>query len=1047
MKKIIRLAMLTLFCLSAKGQSNNFVKTETMLDAGGSNKITSVQYFDGVGRPSVAATTGLNANGTVGYTLQTYDMDGREEDSWLPGVSGTSPTYQSPVVVKQLSKSAHGGDTHPYLHAEYDALDRNTSLLQPGQWWHQNSKKVQKSYSTNTASSVRRYEVSASGDLLTNKKYYEAATLYVEETKDEDGKVVTIFTDFMGRKVLERRAGNNDTYFVYNSNSELCYVLSPMFQQDSNIGKYAYVYKYDKRSRCIYKKLPGCEPVSYWYDNADRQMFIQDDVLKKAGRCRFILYDVFDRPVLQGTTTSTPKNYTSAGATLSNKTGICNTGYTQASGVTLASPKLEKAIYYDNYDFLSYPAFKDCSNLAQMRKSSPLCATGFQTGVITTTTSEERLYSVSYYDIVGSPIDVRQTYPGNRLLVTRTGYSFTKKPKRVTYELRYDSKVDSMVVVNEYSKKNDALLTIDVSYNKGASHRVADLQYDNLGRLIKKKMPGSAGTLEYTYNVRSWITNISSKAFKEDLAYQPLANGNISQQKWVDGSTTTKRGYNFTYDALNRLTNGNYGEGDNLKTNTNRYSEKDIQYTANSAVTALKRYGKQNNNNYGLIDDLSMTLNGNRLSSVKDAAISLVYNNSFDFKKGTSSKAYEYNGNGALTYNPDKGATITYDLVGYMKKIDFGDSKITQYIYNSDGTKLKTSYTTGSVISTIEYIGPYLLSNGQMDKFLFDGGYITFSGSTPVFHYYITDHLGNNRNVLSEKGTIEQTTNYYPFGGIIGDLSKAPESQSYKYNGKEYDHQHGLDWYDYGARHYDAALCLFPAIDPLCEKYYNVSPYAYCANNPVNRIDPDGRDWFETEQGNLRWQPNVHSQSDLQEGYKYIGESLERNNATYRDDGTIMFPNESQAYERMAYQGRSSKSPNNPSGKEQMAFILNNGSVLVMPDNWNDSETSTFKQTGITRKNHVLIDKHGNKFGYVAQVHTHSLGADKGLSPEDKSFAKADPDISIFVMHGDGNVYGGYYSSRRQGIDIWAKNKPVPIKALIVGTRTLKQIADFYKDK
>lgn len=138
---------------------------------------------------------------------------------------------------------------------------------------------------------------------------------------------------------------------------------------------------------------------------------------------------------------------------------------------------------------------------------------------------------------------------------------------------------------------------------------------------------------------------------------------------------------------------------------------------------------------------------------------------------------------------------------------------------------------------------------------------------------------------------------------------------------------------------------------------------------------------------------------------------------------------------------------NNPRGKEQMAFILDNGFVLVMPDNWNDSETSTFKQTGISRENHILTDKHGNKFGYVAQVHTRPLGADKGLSLDDEYFAKADPDISVFVMHGDGYVYGGYYSSKRKGIDMWSHNNPVPISSLINGTRTLKQIADFYRIK
>ena len=52
---------------------------------------------------------------------------------------------------------------------------------------------------------------------------------------------------------------------------------------------------------------------------------------------------------------------------------------------------------------------------------------------------------------------------------------------------------------------------------------------------------------------------------------------------------------------------------------------------------------------------------------------------------------------------------------------------------------------------------------------------------------------------------------------------------------------HGLDTYDYGARQYYSILGRWDRVDPLCEKYYSVSPYAYCENNPVNTIDPDGR--------------------------------------------------------------------------------------------------------------------------------------------------------------------------------------------------------------
>ena len=112
--------------------------------------------------------------------------------------------------------------------------------------------------------------------------------------------------------------------------------------------------------------------------------------------------------------------------------------------------------------------------------------------------------------------------------------------------------------------------------------------------------------------------------------------------------------------------------------------------------------------------------------------------------------------------------------------------------------------------------------------------------STSYFHYYIRDHQGNNRVVANYQGTIEQTTHYYPYGGILSQ-STNQGIQKYKYSGKEFDRMHGLDMYDFGARQQDPETGMFTSMDPLCEKYYNVTPYSYCVGNPVRYVDPEGR--------------------------------------------------------------------------------------------------------------------------------------------------------------------------------------------------------------
>ena len=145
------------------------------------------------------------------------------------------------------------------------------------------------------------------------------------------------------------------------------------------------------------------------------------------------------------------------------------------------------------------------------------------------------------------------------------------------------------------------------------------------------------------------------------------------------------------------------------------------------------------------------------------------------------------------------------------------------------------------------YVGAYEFCSNSSDKYFFANGYIDIEqGHVKAYCYYAKDHLGNVRYVdRADPNTginsVAQITNYYPFGGIIDDYAnRGMEAQSHLYNGKELDRMHGLNLYDYSARQYDPAIGQFTSMDPLCEKYYHISPYAYCAGNPVKYVDPTG---------------------------------------------------------------------------------------------------------------------------------------------------------------------------------------------------------------
>ena len=220
-------------------------------------------------------------------------------------------------------------------------------------------------------------------------------------------------------------------------------------------------------------------------------------------------------------------------------------------------------------------------------------------------------------------------------------------------------------------------------------------------------------------------------------------------------------------------------------------------------------------------------------------------------------------------------SSIQYNLLNLPQNITYSTGSTIAYTYDAAGRKLHVAY--GSPSSTIDYCGNMIYENGTLKQILIDDGYVTFSGTTPVYHYYLKDHQGNNRVVMNASGTIEQVNHYFPFGYLFGESTNA-STQTYKYNGKEFDMMHGLHWYDYGARHYDPCIMRFTTMDPMCEKYYNISPYAYCGNNPVNAVDPSGRDWYEDEDGHLQWDSNLTIENAgelLSKKEKYLSYSAE----------------------------------------------------------------------------------------------------------------------------------------------------------------------------
>ncbi len=113
------------------------------------------------------------------------------------------------------------------------------------------------------------------------------------------------------------------------------------------------------------------------------------------------------------------------------------------------------------------------------------------------------------------------------------------------------------------------------------------------------------------------------------------------------------------------------------------------------------------------------------------------------------------------------------------------------------------------------------------------------SADSEETYFFHSDHLGSTSYITDNNGNITQYDAYLPFGELLVDEHSSSEEMPYKFNGKELDEETGL--YYYGARYMNPVASIWYGVDPLTEKYQNVSGYTYCLGNPVKLIDSDGK--------------------------------------------------------------------------------------------------------------------------------------------------------------------------------------------------------------
>ncbi len=900
------------------------------------NSNIAYQYFDGLGRPIQTVQVNASPEGRDLVQPIIYDDFGRVAEEYLPyaveqqgNSAGGFRTYAFEEQKNFFDNFFNEGD-FAFSKKFFDntPLNRVTEILAPGEAWHTNNKKVSIDYGINTATEVIIWSVTANGDEgLTKGSNFTAGELYKTITIDEDGKTSVEYKNKLGQVVLTvaKDAANGDakTYYVYDDLGLLHWVLPPKASADGNISatektELCYYYEYDERKRMVLKRLPGAEPIYMVYDKRNLLVATQDGEIRNNNDWMFTKYDAFSRPVMtgkyhDGTNTGqfAMQTYVETYSTLWESYDNTNHAYSNSAFPnTDTNCEIFSETYYDSDDYASslgadYQYAQVYAGVEESTKTKGLIM-ATKTRVLLhngLTVDNEWLHTVNVYDKYGRVIQtIADNHKGGRDIVSNK-YNFagelleskqehTNSNIIIIKQLTYDR---MSRLVSEKEKLNTTGTWVTTSSNK----------YDELGQLIANTI-GGIQTVDYQYNIRGWMTHINDPAslgsdlFAMQLLYNngnnSTFNGNISQIDWKSKSFTGLKTYDFTYDALNRLDIADF---------TNDDYKVEYNYDLNGNITSLTRHGKKADNTFDIIDNLAYSYSGggNQLSSVLDAASAT---DGFSDNGSVGDYEYTYDDNGNLKTDGNKNITnIAYNFLNLPNQVQIatGSSNQINYIYDAAGIKLR-KVAQGV---TTDYIGNFIYEDDELKYILNGNGRIVVDGSNYNYQYFIKDHLGNTRVTFDASGKVLQEESYYPFGMVMNGYNFTTQSlvdndtkNKYLYNGKELQDDLGLDWYDYGARFYDAQLGRWHAVDPLAEEQNSHSPYHFSYNNPIRFVDPDGMksdDWYflsdGTYVGNDGKGDNVKVLTgDTEKKAKAKLESGEQNTASdyaeYRENSTLL---------------------------------------------------------------------------------------------------------------------------------------------------------------
>lgn len=738
------------------------------------------------------STTGLRlqdiaicASGNGDDLVTAYGSDFMMHDdvkTWLPfPAQHTDGDFQEDAELK--AESFHSSSkAYVYKRYEISARDRIAATAAPGfACEHENT------MDDDAAIGFQKYRWTADG--VTPLSPYDAWEIAKTSVTDADGRIRTTFTDHTGR-ILGTSCGTDaPTYYIYDDLDRLRAVSGSGIEIHDTLSMWRY--SYDRLGRLSSKGIPGCIREEFTYDDEDRVSSIS-----KGNIIKEFEYDSLGRVI---------RVYLTDGRTYHEL--------------------IEEHTYRKN-----------------MMTGSRIAIMGIGGGIVGYVTSD---YS---YDDKARPIRTSSLYPDGSVICEELTYNFPGETVSSVITCKRGNVTDSLTGFSSYDVRGRVKSEDCHLYTSGAGPASACTvyEYDSLGRLYKSTTTTADGisvSSVDTYSLQGWlssrrVTLNGRETFYESLSREegasPSYTGLVtSKQERRNSEAETMASEEYAYDYAGRLSREQ--KGISLR-QACLYS-----YDARGNILSVTDFSSAGAGLQEYVYD------GDMLTGVLEK------------NRGTVIKSYSFTHDnaGRMTFDGLLGIGTEYNHLDLPAKVTRNGSVLANYCYLADGTKESSLKESGQ---GLVYRGPFTYRRDADGTLSLESARYNAGRMVPgKVMIHVTDHLGSVRQIVdgTTAGILEcsgysaygRRTDETPARQAVTETVKPGATGSATitfrdhFTGKEDQMpEFGIPYSDYGARMYSPQLRRWMIVDPLSEKYYGISPYAYCLGNPILFDDYNGKD-------------------------------------------------------------------------------------------------------------------------------------------------------------------------------------------------------------